>query len=74
MYCHGTKFAWCSSSVITTRSPGPRLSRPQAYATRLSASVAFRVKTTSFSLGALRKEATVRRAASNASVARSESR
>ena len=25
MYCHGTKFEWCSSSVTTTASPGPRL-------------------------------------------------
>src|SRR3990170_1126950 len=25
--CHGTKFEWCSSSVATTTSPGPRLSR-----------------------------------------------
>ena len=28
MNCHGTKFAWCSSSVITTTSPGPRLLEP----------------------------------------------
>ncbi len=55
MNCHGTKFAWCSSSVITTTSPGPRLSRPHAYATRLIASVALRVKTISFSDGALSK-------------------
>ena len=69
MNCHGTKLEWCSSSVITTRSPGPRLSRPQAYATRLIASVALRVKTISFSDGALRNDATVRRAPSNPSVA-----
>ena len=43
-YCHGTKFEWCSSSVTTTTSPGPRLSKPQAYATRLIPSVALRVK------------------------------
>ena len=74
MNCQGTKFAWCSSSVTTTTSPGPRLSSPQAYATRLIASVALRVKMTSFSEGALSKLATVRRAASKPSVARSESR
>ena len=51
-YCHGTKLEWCSRSVTTTRSPGPRLSRPQAYATRFSASVAERVKITSRSDGA----------------------
>ena len=28
--CQGTKFEWCSSSLDTTRSPGPRLSSPQA--------------------------------------------
>ena len=44
MYCHGTKFEWCSSSVTTTRSPGPRFERPHAYATRLIASVALRTK------------------------------
>ena len=36
MYCQGTKFEWCSSSVTTTTSPGPRLSSPHAYATRFS--------------------------------------
>src|SRR5262249_48295456 len=30
MYCHGTKFEWCSSSVTSTTSPGPRLESPQA--------------------------------------------
>ena len=64
MNCHGTKFAWCSSSVTTTASPGPRFSRPHAYATRLSASVALRVKITSRSDGALTNAATVRRAPS----------
>ena len=29
-YCHGTKFEWCSSSLTTTRSPGPSLERPHA--------------------------------------------
>ena len=74
MNCHGTKFAWCSSSVTTTTSPGPRLSSPQAYATRLIASVALRVKITSRSDGAFSRPATVLRAPSNPSVARSESR
>ena len=44
MYCHGTKFEWCSSSVTTTRSPGWRFQSPHAYATRLIASVALRTK------------------------------
>ena len=74
MNCHGTKFAWCSSSVTTTTSPGPRLSSPQAYATRLIASVALRVKITSRSDGAFSRPATVLRAPSKPSVARSESR
>ena len=64
MNCHGTKFAWCSSSVITTTSPGPRFSRPQAYATRLSASVALRVKITSRLDGALMYARTFSRAPS----------
>ncbi len=37
-------FEWCSISVISTSSPGPTLLRPQAYATRLIASVTFFVK------------------------------
>ena len=64
MNCHGTKFEWCSSSVITTTSPGPRLSCPQAYATRLIASVALRVKTISRAAGALRNARTFSRAPS----------
>ena len=64
MNCHGTKFAWCSSSVITTTSPGPRFSRPQAYATRFSASVALRVKITSRLDGALMYARTFSRAPS----------
>ena len=63
-YCQGTKFEWCSSSVTTTTSPGPRLSRPQAYATRLIPSVALRVKITSRSLGAFRNDAIFARAPS----------
>ena len=64
MNCHGTKFEWCSSSVITTTSPGPRLSCPQAYATRLIASVALRVNTISRAAGALRNARTFSRAPS----------
>ena len=45
--CHGTMFEWCSICVITTRSSAPTLARPQAWATRLMASVALRVKTVS---------------------------
>ena len=74
MYCHGTKFEWCSSSVTTATSPGPRLSSPHAYATRFSASVALRVNTISRDAGAFRKAATFSRAVSYASVARSASR
>src|ERR1700730_2253304 len=49
--CHGTRLAWCSSSVVTITSPGPtarskRLS-PSTYDTRLSASVAVLVNTNS---------------------------
>ncbi len=42
--CQGTMFEWCSISVMSTSSPGPTLVRPHAYATRLIASVALRVK------------------------------
>ena len=56
--CQGTRLAWCSISVTTTSSPGPIRKRCAAgssekvaldieYATRLSASVAFLVKTIS---------------------------
>ena len=49
--CHGIRFAWCSSSVVTMTSPGPtarskRLS-PNVYDTRLIDSVAFLVNTSS---------------------------
>ena len=37
-------FEWCSISVMSTSSPSPTCSRPHAYATRLIASVALRVK------------------------------
>ena len=65
-YCHGTKLEWCSSSVTTTTSPGPRLERPHAYATRFSASVALRVKIDLALRGALMKRAIFRRAPSKA--------
>ena len=45
--CHGTMFEWCSIWVTTTRSSLPTFARPQAFATRLIASVALRVKTVS---------------------------
>ena len=35
----GTMFAWCSSQVMTISSPLPTFFRPQAWATRLMASV-----------------------------------
>ena len=73
MYCHGTKFEWCSSSVTTTTSPGPRLSNPQAYATRLMLSVAPCVKITSRAAGALMNCATFSRAPSYSAVASSDS-
>ena len=37
-------FEWCSIWVMSTSSPGPTLARPQEWATRLIASVAFLVK------------------------------
>ena len=73
MYCQGTKFEWCSSSVTSTTSPGPRLSSPQAYATRLIDSVALRVKISSRADGALTNSRAISRAPSYAAVARSES-
>ena len=73
MYCQGTKFEWCSSSVTTTTSPGPRLSSPHAYATRFSASVVWRVKITSRAEGAFRNARTFSRVPSYAAVARSAS-
>ena len=45
--CQGTMLAWCSMWVSTTTSPSARLARPQDCTTRLSASVAFLVKTIS---------------------------
>ena len=55
--CHGTRFAWCSISVMTISSPGPTRKRAASgpavaallieYATRLMPSVAFLVNTSS---------------------------
>ncbi len=65
--------AWCSSWVVTIRSPLATLARPQLKATRLIASVALRTNTISRSDGAPRKAATLRRAASKREVASSDS-
>ena len=73
-WCQGTMLAWCSSSVSTTASPACRLARPQALATRLSASVAFLVNTTSRECGAPMNRATLARAPSRAAVASSAMR
>ena len=55
--------AWCSS--VVTRMRSPRLNRePNAWATRLTASVALRVKTMLSADGALRNRATRARALS----------
>src|SRR6478735_8305279 len=81
--CQGTRLAWCSISVTRISSPGASTNRSslgsavgaaleKAYATRLSASVAFFVKTTS-SAGAPTNDAMVARAASKSSVASSAS-
>ena len=67
--CHGTRLEWCSRTLTTTSSPGPRFSIPQVYATRLIASLALRVKTIWRSDFALTKLATLTRASSYASVA-----
>ena len=72
--CHGTMLAWCSISVSTTTSPAARWARPHDWATRLSASVAFLVKTISSGWPALTKRATPWRAPSKASVASAASR
>ena len=61
--------AWCSISVITTASPGPRLAPPQERATRFMASVTFLVNTISSADGAFTNRATAARAVSMASVA-----
>ena len=74
MYCHGTKFEWCSSSVTSTTSPGPSSFRPQEYATRLSPSVAFRTKITSRADWCIQQRAHLLARASSSSVARSASR
>mmetsp|Transcript_8519 Transcript_8519/g.30724 ORF Transcript_8519/g.30724 Transcript_8519/m.30724 type:complete len:208 (+) Transcript_8519:570-1193(+) len=67
--CHGTMLLWCSATVSTTSSPSPRLSRPQVYATKLMASLAFLVNTTSRLEPAPTKAATLSLACSYRSVA-----
>ncbi len=69
--CHGTMFEWCSMADSRTSSPGPTRRRPNACATRLMPSVAFRVKMISRGPAAFRNRATVPRARSNPAVARS---
>ena len=54
--------AWCSMCVSSTTSPSRRLAPPHDEATRLIASVAFLVKTTSSARGALISRATAARA------------
>ncbi|CDF40081.1 unnamed protein product [Chondrus crispus] len=71
--CHGTRFAWCSMTDTTMRSPRRRLAAPHAAATRLMLSVALRVKTTSSRDGARIRSATRSRVRSYASVARAAS-
>ena len=64
--------AWCSISVRSTASPARRLARPQDWATRLSDSVVFLVKTTSCAgSGAPTKRPDTRRARSYRAVASS---
>mmetsp|Transcript_33484 Transcript_33484/g.107628 ORF Transcript_33484/g.107628 Transcript_33484/m.107628 type:complete len:212 (+) Transcript_33484:683-1318(+) len=62
--CHGTMLEWCSATLSTTSSPSPRLARPHVCATRLIASVAPLVNTTSSRDAAPTKAATLSRAAS----------
>ena len=57
--CQGTMLAWCSIWVSSTASPSPRLAPPHDRATRFIASVAFLVKTSSRSAGALTKRFTL---------------
>ena len=57
MMCQGTMLAWCSISVITTASPGPRLAPPHDRATRFIASVTFFVNTISSADGAFTNRA-----------------
>lgn len=46
--CQGTTLEWCSATDRMTSSPSRRLAAPQVLATRLMASVALRVYTTSY--------------------------
>ena len=56
--CQGTRLEWCSSTESTISSPGRRLCVPQVLATKLMASLAFLVNTTSREEDALTKVAT----------------
>ncbi len=72
--CQGTRFEWCSITVITISSPGRKRSRSLSprdneYATRLIASVQLRAKTISSRPLAPIKRATFRCASSYNSVA-----
>ena len=49
--CQGTMLEWCSSVVTTISSPAATRCRPKVWATRLTASVAPRTKTTSRAVG-----------------------
>jgi hypothetical protein len=77
--CHGTMLEWCSISEMTISSPGPSRNLgslaaeveafEMEYATRLIASVAFLVNTTSSGVTAPMNAATLARAPSYAAVA-----
>mmetsp|Transcript_67453 Transcript_67453/g.197261 ORF Transcript_67453/g.197261 Transcript_67453/m.197261 type:complete len:223 (+) Transcript_67453:1470-2138(+) len=71
--CQGTRLEWCSMTLRRISSPAPTFAAPQLRATRLMASVAFRVKTISVESAAPTKSATFARAPSKASVERMES-
>ncbi len=62
---------WCSIADTNIRSPGFKLARPQEAATKLILSVVPRVQIICFASGAFKNLATLVRAASNFTVARS---
>mmetsp|Transcript_11240 Transcript_11240/g.23463 ORF Transcript_11240/g.23463 Transcript_11240/m.23463 type:complete len:206 (-) Transcript_11240:497-1114(-) len=66
--CHGTMLLWCSMTDSITSSPSLRFWAPHVFATRLIASEALRVYTTSRQLAALMNLATFCREFSYASV------
>mmetsp|Transcript_55062 Transcript_55062/g.154908 ORF Transcript_55062/g.154908 Transcript_55062/m.154908 type:complete len:223 (-) Transcript_55062:153-821(-) len=68
--CHGTRLEWCSMTVSRISSPALIFALAQVRATKLMASVAFRVNTTSAGSPAPMKLATFARAPSKASVER----